>query len=183
MVDQVEGADAASLTQKVSKHFGAGASVRGSIAPPASSRMASNGTASTSAATNGTAGKNTSHKALETRLDKLVHSAPVMLFMKGSPAEPRCGFSAKVVEALQQAGVDFKHFDILSDDAVRQGLKVTNELETCIAAWCCYLIKHGVILTFHTTRVNCLGLMSNMYGQEQAMTSQSRHHVAPWHPF
>ena len=51
-----------------------------------------------------------------------------MLFMKGSPAEPRCGFSAKVVEALQQAGVDFKHFDILSDDAVRQGLKVTNEL-------------------------------------------------------
>ena len=128
MVDQVEGADAASLTQKVSKHFGAGASVRGSIAPPASSRMASNGTASTSAATNGTAGKNTSHKALETRLDKLVHSAPVMLFMKGSPAEPRCGFSAKVVEALQQAGVDFKHFDILSDDAMRQGLKVTNEL-------------------------------------------------------
>ena len=50
-----------------------------------------------------------------------------MLFMKGSPAEPRCGFSAKVVEALQQAGVDFKHFDILSDDAVRQGLKVTDD--------------------------------------------------------
>jgi len=51
-----------------------------------------------------------------------------MLFMKGSPAEPRCGFSAKVVEGLQQAGVEFKHFDILSDDAVRQGLKVTNHL-------------------------------------------------------
>ncbi|DBB01219.1 hypothetical protein WJX77_007450 [Trebouxia sp. C0004] len=123
VVDQVEGADAASLTQKVSKHFGSGASVRGSIAPPSSSRLASNGTASTSVATNGTSGTDTSHKTLETRLDKLVHSAPVMLFMKGSPAEARCGFSAKVVEALKQAGVEFKHFDILSDDAVRQGLK------------------------------------------------------------
>ena len=47
-----------------------------------------------------------------------------MLFMKGSPSEPRCGFSAKVVDALRQADVDFKHFDILGDDAVRQGLKV-----------------------------------------------------------
>lgn len=124
MVDQVEGADAAALTQKVTKHFGSGATVRGSIAPPPSARIASNGTASTSAATNGTSSTQTSQDTLKARLDTLVHSAPVMLFMKGSPEEPRCGFSAKVVEALRQAGIDFKHFDILSDDAVRQGLKV-----------------------------------------------------------
>ena len=132
VIDQIEGADAASLTQKVSKHFGSGASVRGPIAPPSSSRLASNGTASTSATTNRPSVKETAQQALAARLDKLVHSAPVMLFMKGNPSEPRCGFSAKVVGALQQAGIDFKHFDILSDDAVRQGLKVNHCVYACL---------------------------------------------------
>lgn len=36
-----------------------------------------------------------------------------MLLMKGSPEQPRCGFSSRVVAALQEAGVDYKHFDIL----------------------------------------------------------------------
>lgn len=125
MVDQVEGADAATLTQKVTKHFRSlAASVTGPIAPSAKSRIASNGAASTSGAENGVGSKQQSQQALQPRLDKLVHSAPVMLFMKGTPKEPRCGFSAKVVDALQQAGIEFKHFNILSDDAVRQGLKV-----------------------------------------------------------
>ena len=122
MVDQVEGADAAALTQKVTKHFGSlAASVTGPIAPSPHARIASNGAASTSGAAHGVGSK---QQALQTQLDTLVHSAPVMLFMKGTPKEPRCGFSAKVVDALQQAGIEFKHFDILSDDAVRQGLKV-----------------------------------------------------------
>ncbi|KAK1420094.1 hypothetical protein QVD17_21422 [Tagetes erecta] len=62
--------------------------------------------------------------ALTSRLESIINSAPVMLFMKGSPDEPRCGFSRKVVEILKQEKVDFKTFDILSDDEVRQGLKV-----------------------------------------------------------
>jgi Grx4 family monothiol glutaredoxin len=57
------------------------------------------------------------------RLKKLVGSQPVMLFMKGSPDAPKCGFSGRVVAALQQAGVKFGHFDILQDEEVRQGLK------------------------------------------------------------
>ena len=124
VVDQIEGADAAALTQKVTKHFGSSAaSVSGPIAPLPNARIASNGAASTSGA-NGVANKNQPQQALRTKLDELVHSAPVLLFMKGTPTKPRCGFSAKVVHALQQAGIGFKHFDILSDDAVRQGLKV-----------------------------------------------------------
>ena len=125
----MECADAADLTHKLSKHFGAGSSVKGPIAPPPFARIASNGTASTSAATNGTRSKQSAQEALTSRLEQLVHSAPVMLFMKGSPAAPRCGFSAKVVDALRQASVDFQHFDILSNDAVRQGLKVM--VHTC----------------------------------------------------
>jgi len=57
------------------------------------------------------------------RLRALVSASPVQLFMKGSPAEPRCGFSRKVVEALKETGVPFGHFDILQDEEVRQGLK------------------------------------------------------------
>ncbi len=41
----------------------------------------------------------------------------------GSPTEPKCGFSRKVVEALQEINQPFGHFDILTDEAIRQGLK------------------------------------------------------------
>ncbi|CAI9087472.1 OLC1v1021546C1 [Oldenlandia corymbosa var. corymbosa] len=61
---------------------------------------------------------------LSSRLEALVNSSPVMLFMKGKPEEPRCGFSRKVVDILKQEKIDFKSFDILTDEEVRQGLKV-----------------------------------------------------------
>ncbi|KAE8733249.1 Monothiol glutaredoxin-S11 [Hibiscus syriacus] len=61
---------------------------------------------------------------LNSRLQSLINSSPVVLFMKGKPDEPKCGFSHKVVEILKQEKVDFRSFDILTDDEVRQGLKV-----------------------------------------------------------
>ncbi|KAF8409281.1 hypothetical protein HHK36_005355 [Tetracentron sinense] len=61
---------------------------------------------------------------LTSRLESLISSAPVMLFMKGKPDEPKCGFSRKVVEILKEEKVDLESFDILTDDEVRQGLKV-----------------------------------------------------------
>jgi len=60
---------------------------------------------------------------LEDRLQTLIHRSPVMLFMKGSKEAPYCGFSRKVVDALQRVAVDFDTFDILTDDDVREGLK------------------------------------------------------------
>ncbi|KAK4798422.1 hypothetical protein SAY86_030748 [Trapa natans] len=62
--------------------------------------------------------------ALTSRLQSLINSSPVMLFMKGKPEEPKCGFSRKVVEILSQEKIEFQSFDILSDEEVRQGLKV-----------------------------------------------------------
>lgn len=47
---------------------------------------------------------------------------------QGSPDAPRCGFSAQVVQALQATGADFQHFDILQDNAIREGLKVRPEV-------------------------------------------------------
>ena len=60
---------------------------------------------------------------LKKRIDDMVHSKKVFLFMKGSPSFPQCGFSAKVVDILHQLHVDFGSFNILSDEAIRQGVK------------------------------------------------------------
>jgi len=67
---------------------------------------------------------------LNTRLTKLTHQAPVMLFMKGSPDAPQCGFSSKIVDILRQDGVNFQTFNILQDDVVRQGLKTFSNWPT-----------------------------------------------------
>jgi Grx4 family monothiol glutaredoxin len=62
---------------------------------------------------------------LTERLQALVKRAPVLLFMKGSPAEPKCGFSERMVQLLKANGVlRFDTFDILSDASVREGLKL-----------------------------------------------------------
>lgn len=47
----------------------------------------------------------------------------VVLYMKGSKTMPRCGFSATVVQVLENLGVDFKDVDILEDENIRQGIK------------------------------------------------------------
>jgi len=64
------------------------------------------------------------------RLGRLVHSAPVMMFLKGTPDAPRCGFSRKAVELLRKHDVPFGSFDILTDEEVRQGLKTYSDWPT-----------------------------------------------------
>ncbi|GEQ71601.1 hypothetical protein JCM33374_g5286 [Metschnikowia sp. JCM 33374] len=67
---------------------------------------------------------------LEERLKKLTSAAPVMLFMKGAPSAPQCGFSRQIVAILRENQVRFGFFDILKDDAVRQGLKTFSDWPT-----------------------------------------------------
>jgi monothiol glutaredoxin len=57
------------------------------------------------------------------RIDSDVRSHPVVLYMKGSPVFPQCGFSAQVVQVLSELGVKFQSYDVLSDDTLRQGIK------------------------------------------------------------
>ena len=68
--------------------------------------------------------------ALDQRLQQLITASPAMLFMKGSPEAPRCGFSRKICELLTANGVAFGTFDILTDEAVRQGLKTYSDWPT-----------------------------------------------------
>src|SRR5271154_3985810 len=52
-----------------------------------------------------------------------IASNDVVLFMKGTPVFPQCGFSAAVVEILSELGVKFKGVNVLSDPEIRQGIK------------------------------------------------------------
>jgi len=60
---------------------------------------------------------------LEARLTQLTNAAPAMLFMKGTPSAPQCGFSRQLVSLLRENNVRYGFFNILADDEVRQGLK------------------------------------------------------------
>jgi Grx4 family monothiol glutaredoxin len=82
-----------------------------------------NGTAETTALATTTATVVDPEKALTERLDRLIRKDAVMLFMKGVPTAPRCGFSRQAIELLNKHQVPFGSFDILSDEEVRQGLK------------------------------------------------------------
>lgn len=66
----------------------------------------------------------------ERRCHELMNRSKVMLFMKGHPNMPRCGFSQKTVALLREQNIDFDHYDILSDENVRQTLKKINEWPT-----------------------------------------------------
>lgn len=57
------------------------------------------------------------------RIEGMVKANKVFLFMKGTPETPMCGFSARTVEILKQQKIDFKSFDVLSDEDIRQGIK------------------------------------------------------------
>jgi monothiol glutaredoxin len=60
---------------------------------------------------------------LTERIEKTIGQKRIMLFMKGSPAMPQCGFSATVVKILKEQGADFGSCNILADNELREGLK------------------------------------------------------------
>ncbi|KAJ8284741.1 hypothetical protein COCON_G00035910 [Conger conger] len=103
-VDRLDGAHAPELTKKVQKLAPSAAGPAGGAEPP--------------------------KEDLNARLKKLINAAPCMVFMKGSPQEPRCGFSRQIVQILKERSIKYSSFDILSDEAVRQGLKTYSNWPT-----------------------------------------------------
>lgn len=57
------------------------------------------------------------------RIEEMLEQSPVMLFMKGNPQFPQCGFSARAVAILDEIGSDYSTFNILEDEEIRQGIK------------------------------------------------------------
>jgi monothiol glutaredoxin len=61
---------------------------------------------------------------------KTIADHDVVLFMKGTPDEPRCGFSAVTVQILDHLGANFVGVDVLQDDGLRQGIKAFSDWPT-----------------------------------------------------
>jgi Grx4 family monothiol glutaredoxin len=74
-------------------------------------------------------------EALHKKLAALVKAASVMLFMKGTPSAPQCGFSRQLVAILRENSVKYGFFNILADDEVRQGLKEFADWPTFPQLW------------------------------------------------
>ena len=66
----------------------------------------------------------------QTRIADLVAKNDVLLFMKGTPLFPQCGFSSKAVAILEHLGVEFGSVDVLQDMGVRQGIKEFSDWPT-----------------------------------------------------
>ena len=67
---------------------------------------------------------------IKTKISKLVDSDKVVLFMKGTPDFPQCGFSAQVVDILNYLGVKFSSFNVLEDNDLREGVKEFSDWPT-----------------------------------------------------
>jgi len=67
---------------------------------------------------------NDTNPGVQEKIDSLVKSNRVMLFMKGTAQFPQCGFSGRAVQVIKACGVsDLKTFNVLEDEGVRQGIK------------------------------------------------------------
>lgn len=64
------------------------------------------------------------------RIEELLQSNPVLLFMKGTPDFPQCGFSGQTVQILEACQANFQHFNIFEDSEIREGLKVHSNWPT-----------------------------------------------------
>ena len=117
LLGRISGADAPALTKAIAEH----------TRPPSSIAPQSH-TDRTAAAAPSSEGE--SEEELHARLRALMGKERVMLFMKGNPDAPRCGFSRRIVALLREQGVQFGSFDILQDEGVRAGLKVLNNWPT-----------------------------------------------------
>jgi monothiol glutaredoxin len=69
-------------------------------------------------------------RAAHDRIDAMVKASPVLLFMKGTPLFPQCGFSSRAVTILERLGTKFDSVDVLQDQGVRQGIKAYSDWPT-----------------------------------------------------
>tara|TARA_Y100001968_G_scaffold332764_1_gene392152 strand:- start:5633 stop:5956 length:324 start_codon:yes stop_codon:yes gene_type:complete len=59
----------------------------------------------------------------KSRIEELINSSEILVFMKGTKLMPQCGFSNNVVQILNALGINFDTFDVLSDMEIRQAIK------------------------------------------------------------
>ncbi|PWN22029.1 glutaredoxin [Microstroma glucosiphilum] len=139
LLSRVTGANASALASAVASHAAGPSSSSAGNGPSSSTSSAPRAAPSTyPGAVEGSIDAHSLHQPPESeteeelfeRCKQIMKSNKVMLFMKGNPDQPKCGFSQKTVALLKQEGVGFGTFDILQDEAVRQGMKKLNDWPT-----------------------------------------------------
>lgn len=146
VLESVSGSDASKIRDAVERHAGKGGHTSKTGLPPALETTSSNNGESGGEPANDLSGRvsngnppaaapeplsSENHaQELNKRLAELVKAAPVMLFMKGTPSSPQCGFSRTLVGILREKGVRYGFFNILADEEVRQGLKDFSYVES-----------------------------------------------------
>ena len=68
--------------------------------------------------------------SIEEKIKEQIKDNSILLYMKGSPYEPKCGFSAKTVQALIDCGAEFSYVDILDNQEIRQTLPNVSDWPT-----------------------------------------------------
>jgi monothiol glutaredoxin len=69
-------------------------------------------------------------EGVKSRIEKEINSNDVVLFMKGTPVFPQCGFSSMVSQVLSHIGVEFKGVDVLAEATLRNGIKAYSDWPT-----------------------------------------------------
>jgi monothiol glutaredoxin len=69
-------------------------------------------------------------ESVQTFIRQMLAENPIVLFMKGDPQQPRCGFSASVVQLLNHIGAPFVGVDVLKSEALREGVKMFSDWPT-----------------------------------------------------
>jgi Grx4 family monothiol glutaredoxin len=134
VLETVSGSDATKVRTAIEKHANSSSTgeVNGTLNTPSSSATGAKNLSTHAPTPQDPA---TAPEALHKRLSSLVKAAPVMLFMKGTPSAPQCGFSRQLVALLRENSVKYGFFNILADDEVRQGLKEFADWPTFPQLW------------------------------------------------
>ncbi|KAG8930933.1 monothiol glutaredoxin grx4 [Tulasnella sp. 418] len=131
LLDRISGADASALTKAVARHSTkVPHALSKTTQEPAKPLTADQLPAEEKKESVVPEKKEETEEELNARMRGLMNQSKIVVFMKGTPDAPRCGFSRKTVATLREQGVAFTHFDILSDEAVRQGMKKLNDWPT-----------------------------------------------------
>lgn len=102
--------------------------------------------------------------ATKERIEALVENHPVLLFMKGSKLFPQCGFSNTAIQILNSFNIDFHTVDVLSDDAIRQGVKDFSQWPTIPQLYVCGEFIGGSDIMIEMYQTGELGEMIEKVG-------------------
>jgi monothiol glutaredoxin len=117
-------------------------------------------------------------EATKERIEALVENHPVLLFMKGSKLFPQCGFSNTAVQILNSFNIDFHTVDVLSDEAIRSGVKDFSQWPTIPQLYVCGSFVGGSDIMIEMYQTGELGEMIEKVSVLQLLQVNCGYHAS-----